>query len=340
MNELRPHHDAKRTSLSPVSRSSPRALDLRQTLAMPSPRKQWAIGVVLGLVIAPVLVVGVAYGVVSLGFFGAYGCSSRDHARADHLAADEALTALASTYEEAPKPQTGCEDDSRIASADLELRVGGLEETGSRSVEATLIEHGWRRTDYQPDGDAYLASCLTKLIGGKVAEAEVTYKSEYRTDRSSDFQVSVTSPPWSECGEPVDKSCSRPKSLADLQKRAEPPIYVPARSQPSRMSTCGQMASLVVDGFGMSFEARPLTDPVHCRVEGHEFMGARQEEVAGRPVYVEGGAPSIQFFVGDMSIEIYSDRRDGSADDVLAFARRLPLPPADPNAATDTPCLP
>ncbi len=175
----------------------------------------WVIGLLLSLVIALLLVVGVAYGVVSSGFLGAYGCSSRDHARAEQLAADKALTALPSTYHEAPKLHTGCDDDDRIASADLELHVGGPKETGSRPIEATLIEHGWRRADYQPDGGAYLASCLTKLIGGKVAEAEVTYESEYRTDRSSDFQVSLNSPPWSTCGEPVDKSCSRPTSLAD-----------------------------------------------------------------------------------------------------------------------------
>lgn len=315
-------------------------LGMGHTLAMSLPRKRWVIGFGLSLVAVLVLVVGVAYVVVGSGFFGVYGCSNRDDARADHLAADKALIALTGTYAETPKVHTACDDDDRIASADLELHVGLPAEAGSREIEATMIEHGWRRVDYQPDGDAYLASCLTKLIDGKVAEAGVTYESEYRTDQSSDFQVAVDSPPWTTCGEPVDKSCSWPTSLEDLEERAEPSIYVPARSKPSDMSTCGQMASLDVDGFRMSFEAHSMTDPVRCRVEELASEGARQEEVAGRPVFVEDGVASIQFFVRDTSIEIYSNRRDGSLDDVLAFARHLPLPPADPNPAPAAPCAP
>ena len=99
------------------------------------------------------------------------------------------------------------------------------------------------------------------------------------------------------------------------------------------------------------------TAPVHLVARpaeglGHVLRGDRAEEAAVLTRAVgdrehrlaeQRGEPAGKVAQQSLSLRgsgRSSDRRDGSADDVLAFARRLPLPPADPNAATDAACLP
>lgn len=125
---------------------------------------------------------GVSIAAYNTGLFGIYGCTHSDREFGDRIAQDPGMQELLVHFPTHEEPQQGCDDDDHSVSVDGEF-VTGMSKKAAFAEAAKILEHeGWTASTQRPD-------CFDKQVDGQSVMADLSFRSEFRTNASTDLLV-------------------------------------------------------------------------------------------------------------------------------------------------------